>query len=272
MKWKVLLLAFVFAFSIFLGIWGVCYAHAQGKELVCAKLEIKVLDSTQLAFVTAQRVSRFLKENYPSLVGTKLLDINTAELEAAIHSMSGVQDVQAYYGVDGVLRVDLQQRKPLFRIISQTGASCYVDCDGYTFPVDRYYTARVPLVTGNIGLPDGEHLAPMDGVLDGLIPLRDSVVRCKEKNWAQLFELVRYLDADKFWRAQFAQIYVDSWMRIELIPRVGGQLIVLGSVENYQYKLNKLYSFYSALLTDERLEQYAVIDLQYSNQVVCQRR
>lgn len=272
MSWKsILALSVVFA-SVLVLIFGVSYADTQSKFLCCTALDIKVLDSAQLSFVTPARVSRFLRDHYPNLIGRRLLEINTAELEDALKSMSGVEDVQVYYGVDGLLRFDLKQRNPLFRIVSKTEESCYVDHAGYTFPVDRYYAAHVPLVTGNIGKPDGELLRLSDSAFTGLVPPKERVSLCKEKNWEELFELLLFLESDSFWRSQFAQVYVDSWSRIELIPRVGSQLIVLGSMDNYRYKLNKLYSFYRSLIRDERLEQYAVIDLQYSNQVVCQRR
>ena len=272
MKWRYIVLLFVLLSSLLVLIFGVRYANAEAGELRCTSLDIKILDSAELAFVTTSRVSHFLHDNYPDLVGKHLLEINTAELESALKSMSGVEEAQVYYGVDGLLRVDLKQRKPLFRIVARTEESCYVDHEGYTFPVDHNYAAHVPVVTGNIRKPDGGLLRLSDSAFTGLIPPKDSISLCKEKNWGDLFELLLFLESDSFWRSQFAQVYVDSWSRIELIPRVGSQLIVLGSMDNYRYKLNKLYSFYNSLLTDERSEQYAVIDLQYSNQVVCQRR
>ena len=46
----------------------------------------------------------------------------------------------------------------------------------------------------------------------------------------------------------------------------------MGSLDNFEYKMNKLYSAYRSLLKDNVLDEYVTLDLQYSNQVVGVRR
>ena len=87
-----------------------------------------------------------------------------------------------------------------------------------------------------------------------------------------MFQFLTFLNADPLWRSQFAQVYVANWGHVELVPRLGSQLIIMGSLDNYEYKMNKLYSAYRSLLKDNVLDEYATLDLQYSNQVVGLRR
>ncbi len=272
MRWKRLTASvFFIAFLVFL-VLGFYYASGQAEALLCRGIDITILDSGELAFVTKARIRRYIQDNFPDVMGHPLLSINTAELETRLNDLSGVRDVQVYYGVDGYLRVRMLQREPLFRIISSTGASCYVDRQGYTFPVDRNYTAHVLLVTGNMGLPMGGRLLQQEFHQRGLLPQEEIVEVCHDMNWNQMFQFICFLSADPLWRSQFAQIYVENWKHVELVPRVGGQLIIMGNLDNYEYKLNKLYSVYRSLLKDNVLDDYATLDLQYSNQVVGRRK
>ena len=88
-------------------------------------------------------------------------------------------------------------------------------------------------------------------------------------------ELYRFLSAvyeDDFWRAQIAQVYVRDTLNVELVPRVGSQIISLGDLSGYEYKLMKLRSLYASRLPGEGLNSYDRIDLRYGRQVVCKRK
>lgn len=252
---------------------GFYYAGDQSEALLCQGVEITVLDSGELAFVTRASIRRYLQNNFPKMLGSPLLSINTAELEKHLDDLSGVQKAEVYYGVDGYLRIRLQQREPMFRIVTNTSASCYVDRYGYTFPVDRNYTAHVLLVTGDLQLPAvGGRLQREVSQPRGLLPQADSVEVCHDQNWNRMFQFLSFLHSDPLWRSQFAQVYVANWQHVELVPRVGGQIIILGDLNNYEYKLNKLYSAYRSLLRGNVLDDYSALDLQYSNQVIGIRR
>ncbi len=261
-------------FVLFAGslIAGLYYAGQAGAQIQCRDIEVLIDDSAKLSFVTRERILHHLQEHFPLLYGRPIEEINTSELENSLQTLSGIDDVQVYYGVDGNLRVRVVQREPLFRIVSQGGSSRYVDRAGYVFPVDDHYTAHVLLVTGNIGLPDGKRLVEVHGEPRGLLPEQESVLACRDEHWNRLYEFLHFLLSDPLWSSQFSQVYIDSWRRIELIPRVGAQIVVLGTLENFVYKLNKLYSVYRSLLKEKVLEEYVTIDLQYSNQVICQRK
>ena len=272
MKWKpIAARVFFVVFLVFL-VSSFYYAGGQADAILCRGVEITILDSGELAFVTKARIRRYIQDNFPNVMGHPLLSINTAELEANLNDLSGVREAQVYYGVDGYLRVRLLQREPVFRIVSATGASCYVDRYGYTFPVDRNYTARVLLVTGNIGLPSGGRLLEKKFQQRGLLPQEEDVIACRDERWNQMFQFLTFLNADPLWRSQFAQVYVANWGHVELVPRLGSQLIIMGSLDNFEYKMNKLYSAYRSLLKDNVLDEYVTLDLQYSNQVVGVRR
>ena len=99
----------------------------------------------------------------------------------------------------------------------------------------------------------------------------------KNKNEPQplacrLFNFAKYINNDKFWKAQISQVYVVDQNNIELIPRVGPHTILLGSLDDYELKMEKLKLFYEQALTEEGWNKYKQINLKYRNQIVCTKR
>jgi cell division protein FtsQ len=84
--------------------------------------------------------------------------------------------------------------------------------------------------------------------------------------------MIKYIDDDDFWSAQIDQIYVDSNNDIDLIPRVGNQLIHIGTTENIEGKLKNLAAFYDKVLPEVGWNKYSVINLEYKDQIVCKKR
>ena len=57
--------------------------------------------------------------------------------------------------MDGMLNIELTQRKPVLRVNSVNGYDFYVTDDNYILPTQRYYSVYVPVVTGMIVPPFG---------------------------------------------------------------------------------------------------------------------
>jgi cell division protein FtsQ len=87
-----------------------------------------------------------------------------------------------------------------------------------------------------------------------------------------IYQLVNYINDDDFWSAQIDQIYVDSNDEIDLIPRVGNQIVHLGSAENFKGKLRYLGAFYDKVLPEVGWNKYSLINLEFKDQIVCKRR
>jgi cell division protein FtsQ len=87
----------------------------------------------------------------------------------------------------------------------------------------------------------------------------------------QIFDFVTFLELNPFWNAQIEQIFVRDDKKIELIPRVGEAVILLGTLDDYQLKLEKLRKLYIKGFNVIGWNRYKLIDLQYKGQVVCNK-
>lgn len=103
----------------------------------------------------------------------------------------------------------------------------------------------------------------------------------------KLANFVEFVERDDFWGAQIVQINVPGsgaqgtqgahrahglWRepRLELIPRAGDHTVLLGVLDGTEKeRLEKLRLFYVKGLNHEGWDEYAYIDIEYKDQIVC---
>ena len=87
-----------------------------------------------------------------------------------------------------------------------------------------------------------------------------------------MLPLARYIYNHRFWNAQIEQIYVNERHEVELVPRVGDQTILLGSVQDFETKLDNLMLVYKKVFSKASWAMYDTVSLKFKNQVVCTRK
>lgn len=244
---------------------GLWFVTKRNSELVCKAIKVKVVDSSENAFITSKDIKRIVDQKGKTPIGKTLKSINTYELESRISTMMSVRDVQIYKTSDGVLSIKVKQRRPLVRIFNHKNQSYYIDEQGLILPLSDRFAAHVLVVNGEIS----EHfpLKPNQDVMQW-----DTSVYKREPLLRKIYDFAKYVSDDDFWNAQIAQLYVDSFNDIEIIPRVGSQVILLGSLDDYEKKLDKLKMFYEKALPAEGWNKYKMINLKYSKQIICTKR
>jgi cell division protein FtsQ len=84
--------------------------------------------------------------------------------------------------------------------------------------------------------------------------------------------VVNAINKSDFWKAQIVQINVNRDRHIELVPRVGNHLLILGSADDLENKLDRLFNFYGKGLDKIGWNKYRSVSVAYANQIVCKKR
>ncbi len=84
--------------------------------------------------------------------------------------------------------------------------------------------------------------------------------------------LATFIQGNDFWMAQIDQVDITSSQKFELYPKLGNQVIRFGDAVDCAGKFNKLLAFYKQVSVKAGWNKYSVIDVQYKNQVVAERR
>lgn len=241
------------------------FVKEKRSKILCLDVKVEILDSLHNGFITVTDIKDFLHETDMNVIGMPIVSINTKDIERKLKLYSAVKHSEVYVTVDGDIRVEIDQRNPIVRIINKRGQSYYIDQEGTIMPLSNKYSSHVLIANGNIV----EHFEVN----------RTREIYCnKDKNWEKshllcdLYQLSKFIYEDEFWRSQIEQVYVNYESEFELIPRVGSHIIYLGSIENYKTKFRNLRAFYKQGLNKVGWNKYTEINLKFDNQVICTKR
>ena len=215
----------------------------------CAAVEliVKKGDDASL-FVDEKDIEQMLKNANMYPKGMLMKDVDTEKIEEIIRKNEFISQVECYKSANGKLCVMVKQRVPVIFVIPDGKDGYFVDAQGNIIPNHNAATNLV-VATGNI----------------------DEKYASKS-----LAEFGQFLQTDAFWNNQIEQIYVMKDRKgkhvVELVPRVGDQIIYLGALEDYQKKLGKLKIFYEKAVGTVGWRKYARVNLEYGNQIICTKR
>ena len=193
-------------------------------------------------YITHETVNKLLiqKEEGITSVPKDILDLN--ELESALTSNSMIKSAEVYVTVNGQVKAEIEQRKPIARV--NTNVSYYIDDEGYYMPLSSNHSARVPLVTGFV-----------------------------DKNQLEnVFIIADKIHNDAFLKKHIVEIQQNKDKSINLKTRVLDFEITLGKLEHLDKKINNLKAFYQKAKKDNALINYSKVNLKFDSQVVCTKK
>jgi cell division protein FtsQ len=236
------------------------------KKILCHDIKVEILDSLHNGFITVSDIEDFLHETDMNVIGTPVVSINTKNIEQKLKQYSTIRKSEVYVTLKGDIRVEIDQRNPILRVVNKRGQSYYIDQEGTIMPLSSKYSSHVLIANGNIV----EHYE----VNRTREIFCESTADNSNRNhlMCDLYELSKFIYENEFWKAQIEQIYVNEESEFELIPRVGAHVIYLGSLDNYEIKFRNLRAFYLQGLNNVGWNKYEKINLKFDNQVICTKR
>jgi len=219
-------------------------------ETTIKKIVIDIDEWSGNSFITKTQVLALIDEKF-DMVGKNLSGKDLEEIEKSITIIPQVKKSDAYTDDKGNLNIKIEQREPLFRVFNLQNQSYYVDKNGLKFPTSSNYTAKVPIITGNI------------------LEVCDTSKKIQSPELKRLFNVIQNINKNKLWSAMIGQYNINDKKQIELIPRFGDCTIIFGDDKEIEQKLKRLDIFYFDVLKKIGWNQYKVINIMYKNQVVC---
>lgn len=204
-----------------------------------AKPSIEILDSNN-PFITPEMVNNLLIENFggTSTINKDKLDLNNVEETINKHSL--VDHSEVYLSVDGKLKTVVTQKTPIARVFNST-SSFYVDYKGSKMPLSNNFSARVPLVYGDIN-------------------------NSYSKDFVALLKLIHN---DDFLKKNIIGMEIKTNGSIIMKNRNYGYDIIFGRTIHMERKFDNYKAFFQKAVQDTLLDSYKTINLKFTTQVVC---
>jgi cell division protein FtsQ len=219
----------------------------------CKGIQVELTGtSTSYLFMNENEILHLINEQGVK-VGTPIGLVNLKALEKNLATAKWIQKAQLYFDNQQQLQVKIEQRIPIARVFTASQNSFYIDKDAQRLPLRQLSIMQLPVFTGFPS--DAEKLSKPDSAL-----LHD------------ILQLAKIVQKDSFFNAQIAQVNIAPNGDFELIPTLGDHMVLLGSMEHVEDKLNRLYTFYKKVWVPSGINAYQVLDLRFSPQIVALKK
>ncbi len=241
------------------------FAKSKRNNTPCKSIDVILLQKGGNLFITSDEINALIIKDQGMLAGKAMDKINLLEMERMLKENAFITNAQVYATLDGSITVKVIQKNPIARLMTSNDESYYVDSAGYFMPLTDNCTPRVLVVNGYINEPYALNYKNNAKVME-----HDTSVHSVLPS---VYRIASYINHDPFLKAQVTQVYVDSAKEFTLIPRVGGQRIILGDTTDLKQKFDKLFALYKdGFNCNGKWNEYATINLKYKHQIICTKK
>ena len=226
---------------IFTMIFLYSFSSKRNSERKISNIGIK-FESNENMFLTDEMVNNLLIQNLggTSRIQKLKVDLNTLETVLDDHEM--IEKAQVFSSIDGLLNTRITQKTPIVRVITDN-ENYYLDAKGEKMSLSKNFSARVPLVTGEISVQ-------------------------KSKPYLFLFNEIK---KDDFLSKNITGVNISASGNVILTNRSYKYKIVFGKPINVENKLKNYKAFFQHAIKDTLIESYKEINLMFTQQVVCKK-
>jgi cell division protein FtsQ len=219
----------------------------------CAGIHIELKGNAPgMVFIDEKEILKLIHEQGVK-VGTPIGEINLNKIEQSLLKTNWVNKSNLFIDNLQQLQVVIEQRIPIARVFTASGNSFYIDSVAQRLPLRQLSAVRLPVFTNFPS--DQEKLSKPDSTL--------------LKNILQFASIVQ---KDSFFMAQIAQVNIASSGDFEIVPTLGDHLVLIGSIEHLEDKLNRLYTFYKKVWVPSGINAYEVLDARFDHQIVALKK
>jgi cell division protein FtsQ len=230
----------------------IAFAERKQGGSVCKNISVEINNLNENHFLDEVDVLQLVEGSGETIKGIGIDRINLKQIEKKLKYDKHILDAELFGDLKGNLIVNVELRRPIARIVQKDAPDAYIAEDGVIMPVSEKYTSRVVLISGYVK------------------PLLESEDLNKTEEGKQLMEMIEYVNADRFWSAQVAQLDIERDGKINIFPQVTGQRVEFGRAENIETKFKKLMIFYKEILPTRGWTKYERVNLEYEGQVIAE--
>lgn len=215
------------------------FASNRNNKRKITKPEIELLNS-ESPFITHEMVNNLLKDNFGGSFSIQKDRVNLKKIEQNINKHNLIENAQVFLSVDGSFKTVIKQKTPIARVF-YNNASFYIDYKGNRMPLSDNFTARVPLVYGDINNRYSQNIV----------------------------QLLQKIYNDDFLKKNIIGLEIASDGNIIMKNRNYSYDIIFGRAIHIDKKYNNYKAFFQKAVQDTLIDNYKKVNLKFTKQVVC---
>ncbi|MBK5280033.1 MAG: cell division protein FtsQ [Bacteroidia bacterium] len=254
MKWKLNIRREIKVIVALVGItFLIAFSEKKQGGIICKNVVVEIDNLYENHFMDEVDVLKLVEGSGQSIKGVSIDRINLRDIESKLKNDKHILRADLYGDLKGNLVVEVKLRRPIARIVQSDAPDAYISEEGLIMPVSEKFTSRVALISGAFTKK-----------------LLESEDLNNTEEGTQLLEMIEFINEDKFWKAQVAQLDINSAGKIFIYPQITGQRVEFGTPENIDEKFRKLMIFYKEILPQRGWTKYERVNLEYEGQVIAE--
>lgn len=235
----------------------IAFTERRQSAVAIKDISVKLENVNENHFMDEADVAELMQLSQENLKGASVEKVNLKSIEKKIKQDPFIRDAELYSDLKGNVVARVELRRPIARLVRNDGPDGYIAEDGTLMPVSDKFTSRVVLISG-------AYVRKLV-LLDNVAKTKDGKVN---EDGEHLMALINYIREDDFWRAQIAQLDIDSKCKVTLYPQVGDEQIQFGKPDDQEMKFKKLMIYYKEILPRVGWNKYDRVNLEYEGQIV----
>ena len=231
----------------------IAFSEKKQGGVLCKNIVVQIENINDNHFLDEADVLHLVESSGQSIKETSFDRINLKAIEVKLKVDKHIKEAELYGDLKGNLIVNIELRRPLARIVQEDAPDAYVSEEGIIMSISEKFTSRVMILSGKF--------------TKRLLEAGDMM---KLDEGKKIMEMIEFINEDVFWKAQVAQMDMNTQGEIVIYPQVTGQLVEFGTTANYEDKLKKLMIFYKEVLPQKGWTKYERVNLKYEGQVIAE--
>lgn len=238
---------------VFLILGSIGFVEKRYGERTCNSINVEIDNQFENYFINESDVIDLItNRGEHRIIGESFNDLELKEIESELLKTKFIRNAEVFKNLQGCLLINIDQSRPIARMMSTKMSDRYISDKGEVLPLSKRYTARVVLIDG--AFADNAKLYNLNNTEAG----------------SQLMELLMFIEKDKFWKAQIAQMNIDKKGNIKMYTQVSKQVVEFGKPVDIHEKFKRLKIFYKDILPTKGWNSYKRVSVKFKDQIVCE--
>ncbi len=231
----------------------IIWAMVSVPKRACDSIAVAPHTGNESVLLDQQDIERMLAADSIAVIGKPMKEVNVEQITRLLTKNPYVKKVNFVHFSGRRLLIDFDLKNIILHVYPADGDQYFVDDEGGLVPYTAKMQDYLTVANGNIR----QHYKSGDTA---------------RKELRQIVNIVKAVNADKFSRAQFKQVYLNDKNQVELVSTLGNQLVLVGDDRNIEEKLANVRDVYREGITRKGFDTYAQLDARFKNRVIAKRK
>ena len=241
-------------------------ANVSHRNTAIKEVAVTIDYSGNDTLVTAAQLRGAVLQKYRDIKNQPVGDVDLEGIRKVVKANPYVEDATVSVSVSAEVMISVTQRSPLVRVYSKN-TQFYLDNYGRYMPISSVKNQRVIIANGFIkkDFPG----KPKDLDLEKLMAADTLAANF---GIVKIYCLAKYINADEKAKALFDQIYLNENGDLEVVPKLGDHVVIIGGTDHLDEKFENLYALYDDGFSKVGWDKYSFVNLKYIDQIICTKK